>query len=197
MSIDNYAYNEDVVNIEKIPFVIQTIINDAFTGTSAAGGVVGTVIIIGVRRAIFSNEAGLGSAPIAHAAVKTDYPIREGFVASLGPLIDTIMVCTSTAMVIILSGFYGSEMYQPLYTAPTPYASQNWSITPNKPPSTEKLREFIANKQVLFFNSKFTTDTDAIRTGAIPLLTEKKAYEDSPSIFSLDSNGMRFSRKTL
>ena len=98
-----------IMNIDKIPFVIQTIISDAFTGQAAAGGSIGAVILMGVRRAVFSNEAGLGSASIAHAAVKTNYPVREGIVASLGPLIDTIIVCTATACVIIMSGFYGTE----------------------------------------------------------------------------------------
>lgn len=101
-----------VLNVDKIPDAFWVIFTDAFTGTAAAGGIVGTVVIIGVRRAIFSNEAGLGSAPIAHAAVKTDYPIREGIVASLGPLIDTIVVCTCTALVIVLAGNYGSERYE-------------------------------------------------------------------------------------
>ena len=101
-----------LLNIDKLGSVINIIIDDAFSGRAAAGGVMWVVVKMGVRRAIFSNEAGLGSASIAHAAVKTDYPVREGFVASLGPLIDTIIVCTATAMVIILSGNYGTERYE-------------------------------------------------------------------------------------
>lgn len=100
------------VNIDKLPLAFSLIFVDAFTGTAALGGAVGSVIIIGVRRAVFSNEAGLGSAPIAHAAVKTDYPIREGIVASVGPLIDTILVCSATAAVIILAGNYGTERFE-------------------------------------------------------------------------------------
>ncbi|NQY73525.1 MAG: sodium:alanine symporter family protein [Candidatus Margulisbacteria bacterium] len=96
-----------VMNIQSLPQILTLIVTDAFTGNAAAGGAFGTVLIWGVRRAIFSNEAGLGSAAIAHAAVKTDYPIREGIVASLGPLIDTIIVCSATAFVIIISGNYG------------------------------------------------------------------------------------------
>ena len=102
-----------ILNISKIPSVIQLIFNDAFSGTAVAGGSIGTVIIWGVRRAVFSNEAGLGSASIAHAAVKTNHPVREGFVASLGPLIDTIIVCTATAIVIILGGEYKSSGFKP------------------------------------------------------------------------------------
>lgn len=100
-----------ITNADKIPDVLSIIIHDAFTGQAVAGGSVFHVIKWGVRRAIFSNEAGLGSAAIAHAAVKTDYPIREGIVASLGPLIDTIIVCTATAAVIIMSGNFGTNMY--------------------------------------------------------------------------------------
>ena len=100
-----------LLNISEIPNVIALIFDDAFSGKAVAGGSVGTVILWGVRRAIFSNEAGLGSASIAHAAVKTKYPIREGIVASVGPFIDTIIVCTATAIVIVLSGQYGTNAY--------------------------------------------------------------------------------------
>ncbi len=102
-----------ILNIQAIPGVISLIISDAFSGAAVAGGSIGTVILWGVRRAVFSNEAGLGSASIAHAAVKTNYPIREGIVASVGPFIDTIIVCTATAIVIILGGQYGNNAYTP------------------------------------------------------------------------------------
>lgn len=100
-----------LLNSHLLGQAFSVIITDAFTGEAVAGAGLGTVIIWGVRRAIFSNEAGLGSAAIAHAAVKTNYPIREGFVAALGPLIDTLIVCTSTALVIVLSGYYGSGKF--------------------------------------------------------------------------------------
>ena len=100
-----------LLNISSIPSVIYLIVSDAFTGAAVAGGSIGTVILWGVRRAIFSNEAGLGSAAIAHAAVKTNFPIREGIVASIGPFIDTIIVCTATAIVIVLGGQYGNNAY--------------------------------------------------------------------------------------
>ncbi len=100
-----------ILNLDKLHHAFYLILEDAFTGRAAGGGILFTAVM-GIRRAIFSNEAGLGSASIAHAAVKTNYPIREGFVAALGPLVDTVLVCTSTALVIILSGNFGSEMYQ-------------------------------------------------------------------------------------
>ena len=99
------------MNVHLLPDVFNLILTDAFSGNAVAGGAIGTVIIWGIRRAVFSNEAGLGSASIAHAAVKTNYPIREGFVASIGPFIDTVIVCTATAVVIILSGQYKNTSY--------------------------------------------------------------------------------------
>jgi len=96
-----------VLNIEHVPAVFASIFHDAFTGTAAAGGAAGigvlTVIRTGVKRAVFSNEAGLGTAPMAHGAAKTKEPVREGLVAMYEPLVDTIMVCSLTAF-IILSG---------------------------------------------------------------------------------------------
>ncbi|NJB72885.1 AGCS family alanine or glycine:cation symporter [Saonia flava] len=85
---------------------LKLIFTEAFNfKTAVAGGLMG-LIILGVRRAMFSNEAGLGSAPMYHGQSKTDEPIKEGLVAMLGPFIDTIIVCTLTAIVIILSGAY-------------------------------------------------------------------------------------------
>ncbi len=94
--------------IELMPRVLGIIVQDGLTGDAAAGGALGTMIMWGVRRAIFSNEAGLGSAAIAHAAVKTNEPVREGVVASLGPFIDTVIVSGATAFVIVLAGNYGA-----------------------------------------------------------------------------------------
>ncbi len=99
-----------VLHVEQLPLVLWTIVADGFSGRAALGGAVGAVIMAGVRRAVFSNEAGLGSAGIAHAAVKTDQPVREGIVASLGPLVDTVIVSGATAFVIVLGGHYGAEM---------------------------------------------------------------------------------------
>ena len=79
------------------------IFSDAFSGNAVLGGVFGAIVVAGVRRAAFSNEAGLGTAPMAHGAAKTDEPIREGLIAMLGPFIDTIIVCTMTALAIIVT----------------------------------------------------------------------------------------------
>ncbi|WP_273568028.1 alanine/glycine:cation symporter family protein [Maribacter halichondriae] len=95
-----------VLNAAQILPSLKMIISEAWNfDTIVTGGFWG-LVIIGVRRAMFSNEAGLGSAPMYHGQSKTDNPIKEGLVASLGPFIDTILVCTMTAVVIILSGAY-------------------------------------------------------------------------------------------
>ncbi|MCG8697328.1 MAG: alanine:cation symporter family protein, partial [Bacteroidales bacterium] len=93
-------------NYELILPSLGLIINDAFTGSAVAGGSVGAIIITGARRAAFSNEAGVGTAPMAHGAVKTNEPVREGLIAMLGPIIDTIIVCTMTALAIIITGVW-------------------------------------------------------------------------------------------
>ena len=98
-----------ILNAALIPKAITTIINGAFAPTAIAGGIVG-VIVQGFKRAAFSNEAGIGSASIAHSAVKTKHPASEGLVALLEPFIDTVVVCTMTALVIVISNFDGSVM---------------------------------------------------------------------------------------
>lgn len=101
-----------VLNFDKLGQSFYLIFHDAFTGSAAAGGFVGSAFIMtltmGVRRGLFSNEAGQGSAPMAHAAARTPYPVREGLVASLEPFIDTIFICTLTAIVIIMTGAWES-----------------------------------------------------------------------------------------
>lgn len=94
-----------IINAEAVPDAIATIFNSAFTGSSVAGGFLGT-LIAGIKRSTFSNEAGLGSAPIAHAAAKTREPVREGCVALLEPFIDTIVICFITGTVITVTGVY-------------------------------------------------------------------------------------------
>jgi AGCS family alanine or glycine:cation symporter len=89
-------------NIANVPEAIGAIIQGAFNPEGIAGGAIG-VLIIGFQRAAFSNEAGVGSAPTAHAAVKTKHPVSEGFVALLEPFIDTVIVCTATALTIVIA----------------------------------------------------------------------------------------------
>lgn len=96
-----------VLNLDRVPDVFAVIFTEAFTGHAAVGGAQGAtiaaVIQIGVKRAAFSNEAGVGTAPMAHSNVRTSEPVSEGLVAMIGPFLDTIIVCTMTALVIMIS----------------------------------------------------------------------------------------------
>jgi len=103
-----------LVNYDKIGWAFGQIFEGAFTGLGVAGGFVGA-LIQGFKRAAFSNEAGVGSAAIAHSAVKTKEPITEGFVSLLEPLIDTVVICTMTALVITISGQLISDPATGLY----------------------------------------------------------------------------------
>jgi alanine or glycine:cation symporter, AGCS family len=97
-----------LANASAVPAAFMTIVNEAFTPIGIAGGFVG-VLIQGFRRAAFSNEAGVGSAAIAHSAATTEEPVREGIVALLEPFIDTIIVCTMTGLVIVVTGVYKGD----------------------------------------------------------------------------------------
>ncbi len=95
-----------ILNTTEILPAFQSIFADAFTGNALLGGALGQLIITGVRRGTFSNEAGIGTAPMAHSAAKTNEPIREGLVAMIGPAIDTLVVCTLTALALIITGVW-------------------------------------------------------------------------------------------
>lgn len=94
------------INIDSVWSNFLLIFKDAFTAQAVLGGAVGAVIIEGAKRAAFSNEAGIGTAPMMHGAAKTDEPIREGLVAMLGPAIDTLVVCTMTGLCILSTGVW-------------------------------------------------------------------------------------------
>lgn len=93
-------------NYEHIIPTFELIFHDAFSADSVLGGAVGTIIILGVRRGAFSNEAGIGTAAMAHGAAKTNEPIREGLVSMLIPVFDTMLVCTLTALAILVAGIW-------------------------------------------------------------------------------------------
>jgi AGCS family alanine or glycine:cation symporter len=96
-----------VIFYQNIPSAIVIIIESAFTLEAGFGALLGS-ILFGVQRAAFSNEAGLGSSPIVHCTAKTDSPVSQGFVAMLGPFIDTVVICTMTALVIVVTGAYAN-----------------------------------------------------------------------------------------
>ncbi len=131
-------------NIGKIPSAFSLIFQDAFTGTAATGGFIGAgiaqAIRFGVARGVFSNEAGLGSAPIAHGAAQTKEPVREGLVAMLGPFIDTLVICTMTGLVIILTnaftltgvegkGLTGAVLTKTAFQNGMPFAGGEYIVT--------------------------------------------------------------------
>ena len=101
-----------IMHADALPGAFATIVESAFTGSAAAGGFAGAGIILaiqfGVARGVFSNEAGMGTAPIAHAAAKTNDPVEQGHIAMLGTFIDTIILCTMTALVIMVTGVWTS-----------------------------------------------------------------------------------------
>jgi AGCS family alanine or glycine:cation symporter len=99
-----------LLNLEKLPAAISLIITDAFTGQAMAGGAIGTVIRYGVARGVFSNEAGMGSAPIAAAAAITDHPGRQALVSMTGTFLDTIVVCSITGIGLVMGGLYTGDL---------------------------------------------------------------------------------------
>jgi AGCS family alanine or glycine:cation symporter len=98
-------------NIRNVPDMILVIFNEAFTGGAIYGGMVG-IMVNGIKRASFSNEAGIGSAAFAHAAAKTNEPAREGMVAMIGPFIDTICICLMTGLVCMITGVYNDPEFK-------------------------------------------------------------------------------------
>ena len=103
-----------ILNANQVGYVFNLIVTSAFTTTAASGGFAGATVWMalryGVARGVFSNEAGLGSSPIAHAAAKTNNPVKQGMISMLEPLIDTLIVCTITAFVILMSNQWVGEI---------------------------------------------------------------------------------------
>jgi len=101
------------MNAAELPAAVLLIVDSAFNGTAATGGFAGAAVMLalrmGVARGIFSNEAGLGSAPIAHAAAATNSPVRQGTIAMLGTFIDTLVICTMTGLVLVVTGVWSGE----------------------------------------------------------------------------------------
>jgi alanine or glycine:cation symporter, AGCS family len=134
------------VNIGEVPAVLKLIVRSAFSAADAQGafigGTAGYAFLWGMKRALFSNEAGQGSSPIAHSAAKTNEPVREGVVAGLEPFIDTIVVCTLTSLVILTSGAWNRGPEATLAAAPqvVEAAPGTWQIEPTPLPSNEVAR---------------------------------------------------------
>lgn len=126
-----------VTHFSSLPAAFSLIIESAFSPVAAQGGFAGAAVMaairFGVARGIFSNEAGLGSAPIAHAAAQTNSPVRQGVVAMLGTFIDTLIVCSVTGLAIVVSGAWmgdpkGAQMTQSAFNTALPYGDLIISI---------------------------------------------------------------------
>ena len=136
-----------IVEIDRVPAMLVLIVKSAFTGAEAQnaflGGTMGYAFLWGMKRALFSNEAGQGSSPIAHSAAKTDEPAREGIVAGLEPFIDTIVVCTLTTLVVLLTGAYNRGPEAIFETPPRIVAvgdavegqANRWTLETNETPA--------------------------------------------------------------
>lgn len=191
------------MNLEAIPSAFGLIFTHAFNTDSAVGGAMGTAVLMGIRRAMFSNEAGVGSAAIAFAAAHSKYPIRQGVVASLGPFIDTVVVCTATALVIMISGFFGAESYQPANKQVLSFESGNaqyadgWVTSKNFPVEDKhSLQTLVAGKQVLRHDSFGEKDTLTIPLTSLlkpTLESTRESTEDAAQAESSPIDGIRFS----
>ena len=122
-----------VMNAEKLPWAISAILTEAFNPSAMSGGMLG-IMILGFQRAAFSNEAGIGSAAIAHAAVKTQEPVTEGYVGLMEPFIDTVVICTLTALVILTTVYEPAMANQGIQgialTSQAFSSTLSWSVLP-------------------------------------------------------------------
>lgn len=183
-----------LLNMDKLPHVMNVILSDAFRFDSASGGVLGTTILIGIRRAIFSNESATGSAAIAHAAAHTAQPVRQGVVASLGPFIDTIVVCAFTAFAILLSGYYGTESYQNRSGEVVSFEhmdgnqSPGWRLVRDEIPADDHpLQKFTHGDAVLRYSSQTATPQ------AVSPTIELASLADGAAHALVDFDAIRFS----
>jgi AGCS family alanine or glycine:cation symporter len=121
------------LNSEKVPWAIASILTEAFNPNAMSGGMLG-IMILGFQRAAFSNEAGIGSAAIAHAAVKTQEPVTEGYVGLMEPFIDTVVICTLTALVILTTVYEPAMANQGIQgialTSQAFSSTLSWSVIP-------------------------------------------------------------------
>ncbi len=168
-------------NYENILPSLSSIIVDVFTGTAAMGGFLGGSIAFafnrGVNRGLFSNEAGQGSAPIAHAAARAHEPVSEGLVALLEPFIDTIIICTLTGLVLLSSGVWKEKL--PNQFQETDLFALEGNYSDDNPTHQEKLFQFLAGKNELpLFSGNVTVEEGKIKNNNITLLHARSVAED-------------------
>jgi AGCS family alanine or glycine:cation symporter len=184
-----------IANSENIAPSLVAIASDIFTGSSASGGFLGATLAYalnrGVNRGLFSNEAGQGSAPIAHAAAKADHPVSEGMVAILEPFIDTIIICTLTGLVLLSSGVWSEKHHNIFQRADLLVLAGEWDE--NDPDQRQELFRFLdpgAESSIQRYNGPLHAE-DGIVQGTVTLLHARSVAED---VILIDlSSGGRFS----
>ena len=168
------------INLPQLPALFGSIFSSAFSSAEASGAFVGgsfgAIFSIGMQRAFFSSESGQGSSPIAHSAVKTDEPVREGVVAGLEPFIDTIIVCTMTGMVILLSGVWNR--------------TADFKFTQDEKPRFSTIATDEANSQSKTWNLSESilperTDRDWITSDQVSVLVRTTSQPDVESVAHL------------
>ncbi len=167
-------------NYENILPSLEAIIVDVFTGTAAVGGFLGGSIAFafnrGVNRGLFSNEAGQGSAPIAHAAARAHEPVSEGLVALLEPFIDTIIICTLTGLVLLSSGVWNEKL--PNQFQETDLTALEGNYSDNNPAHQKQLFEFLAGESNLPLYSGSLKVVDGKIQGKVTLLHARSVAEN-------------------
>jgi AGCS family alanine or glycine:cation symporter len=174
------------VNSAQIPDMFALIFRSAFATADASGaflgGTMGFAILVGLKRAVFSSEAGQGSSPIAHSAAKTNEPVREGLVAGLEPLVDTLIVCTFTALVILSTGVWNRSAEGQFESPPTvtPVELGQWSVQDITVPSRTS-GEWVAGDRVFM-----------IYTGDVSAQTDNNLHRVNGQV--MDDGGRRYVR---
>ncbi|KPK87380.1 MAG: alanine glycine permease [Bacteroides sp. SM23_62_1] len=167
-------------NYQNIIPSLISIVQDAFTGTAAAGGFLGASFAFafnrGVNRGLFSNEAGQGSAPIAHAAARAHEPVSEGLVAILEPFIDTIIICTLTGLVLLSSGAWKDKVENQFQQADMIFLTGEYHE--QNQPDSKKLYRFLANKDTLELYNGVLEIREGIMTDHVTLLNARSVAED-------------------
>ncbi len=169
-----------IYNYENILPSLSSIVVDVFTGTAAVGGFLGGSIAFafnrGVNRGLFSNEAGQGSAPIAHAAARAHEPVSEGLVALLEPFIDTIIICTITGLVLLSSGVWAEKL--PNQFQSTDLIALEGNYSDNNPSHQEQLFQFLAGEKMLpLFSGNLNVENGEIQDD-VTLLHARSVAEE-------------------
>ena len=181
-------------NYENIIPSLKLIFIHIFSPAAAVGGFLGASVAAaltrGVNRGLYSNEAGQGSAPIAHATSKTENPIEEGMVSILEPFIDTIVICTLTGLVILASGVWNEKFENKFEASAMDYLNGNYSET--KPEDLKTLRNYYYDRDnKIEFNGELTIFEGVLTSSGITLLHNRSFAEDTT--YKLKETGQKFS----